>query len=73
MADAKAVLKEAIDEGRLMAGGGGRIEELQVILRLIHKAYYSEDGTVPDRQVREALHSAKWERLGVDDTIEPDE
>lgn len=71
MTDAKQVLPEALQELRLLAVSGGSLEELQRFALLVYDCYYSEDGTVPDDQVKEALHVSRWARLGLE--VEPGE
>lgn len=67
MADADAVLEEAIEELHRLAVSGGKLEELQRLARLAHAAYHARGGgEVPDDEVREGgLHVSQLRRLGL--------
>jgi hypothetical protein len=66
MADAKAVLKEAIDEMALLARSEGSLEQLQALAALAHLAFYSETGVAPDDDVRSGgLHETGLRHLGL--------
>jgi hypothetical protein len=67
MANARDVLKEAINEMNLLAGSGGTLEELQALARLAHTAFHAGDGEVPDDEVRKngGLHATGLSHLGL--------
>jgi hypothetical protein len=66
MANARAVLKEAVEEAALLAGTGGELEELQALAKLAAKALHAGDGDVPDDEVREGgLHPTGLGHLGL--------
>lgn len=66
MADADEVLKIVVDEAALLANSGGSLEEITPLLNLARDAVFSEDGTMPDDDVRESgLHPSKLARLGL--------
>ena len=66
MANARAVLKEAVDEAGLLAGSGGTLEELQALAVLARSALWAGEGEIPDDEVRNGgLHATGLHRLGL--------
>lgn len=69
MADARAVLTEAVDEASLLAGSGGTTDEMQTLLLLAVKALAAittGDGSLPDEDVRNGgLHATGLSHLGL--------
>jgi 8-oxo-dGTP pyrophosphatase MutT (NUDIX family) len=66
MADARAVLREAVEEAGLLATTGGSMEKLQALALLARKARWAGEGEVPDEEVRESgLHASGLSKLGL--------
>jgi hypothetical protein len=66
MADARAVLEEAIREAALLANTGGHLEQLQAPAPLARDALDAGEGEIDDDRVREGgLAGAALQRLGL--------